>query len=536
MGACAMMQFDPTSATPVSGGFDPDSATPVTAPPTRNGPSRHRAPLAAQQANAPMNGFQRAISDFMAPVKSAAQQVANDAQPAIQATQQFFQAPSLQGYGNMVAQTAKSAMNPLHGLDVLNAVSSPVQGAINAATHPAADALFNSGLGFSKQVGVTRDPQTGNMMINPAATPDLQATHDALNNGVNLALLASSIKNPLDVKAPAMREVAQKHIIPSIDDLQAAKTAAYQQADNVGAIYHPDAVNNMVDSLTADLASKRLNPKLAPTSAGLLEEVQSLKDNPASFRDIEDMRQLVNQTVGPMSSDREKMYAGMIRDKLSEFMDNAGPQDMLAGDPVAQSQAINQARALNVAYKKSQSIQEALNRADLNAASSGSGGNIDNATRQRLKALLVNKRMYWTPEEEAALNAVVRGGPVQNLLRLVGKLSPEGNGLMMAGQVAAGAATHGASVPTALAGIGAKHAAEFMTGQKVRNLQQIVADASPYAQVSPPTITQMPVKQLPDLRAGPPLLSAVSDARQAGNLALPLPVAAEPPRKDKRRK
>ena len=99
--------------------------------------------------------------------------------------------------------------------------------------------------------------------------------------------------------------------------------------------------------------------------------------------------------------------------------------------------------------------------ADLRAASSGSGGNIDNATRQNVRRMLENGN-NWTPDETELLNQVVRGTPTQNAPRLAGKLSPSGIGLMAALDVGATATNPLFAFP-ALGGIVAKSAADRMT-------------------------------------------------------------------------
>lgn len=72
------------------------------------------------------------------------------------------------------------------------------------------------------------------------------------------------------------------------------------------------------------------------------------------------------------------------------------------------------------------------------------------------------------------MERVVKGGPVQNLARLLGKLSPQGNGLMLLLHGTGGIATGGATVPLAALGAGAKKLADQATPRNVDALLNAV--------------------------------------------------------------
>src|SRR5690606_33182631 len=82
--------------------------------------------------------------------------------------------------------------------------------------------------------------------------------------------------------------------------------------------------------------------------------------------------------------------------------------------------------------RKADMLEQAVENAKLQASSSGSGGNLDNAISQQIKSIIRHRSRGFTKDELAALHKVVAGGSVQNVLRLIGKLSPQGNGLMAA--------------------------------------------------------------------------------------------------------
>src|SRR5690606_29526572 len=132
------------------------------------------------------------------------------------------------------------------------------------------------------------------------------------------------------------------------------------------------------------------------------------------------------------------------------------------------------ARSIWTRMKKAETLDNALTKAERRAASTGSGGNADNAMRQNVRALLDNPRTSrgMSAAERKAAERVVRGTPVQNALRLAGKLSPAGNGLM-AGLGVGGAMVNPAYGIPSLVGLGAKAAADRMTVRNVEKLSQL---------------------------------------------------------------
>jgi hypothetical protein len=80
---------------------------------------------------------------------------------------------------------------------------------------------------------------------------------------------------------------------------------------------------------------------------------------------------------------------------------------------------------------------------------------------------------------------------VQNIARNVGKLSPEGNGLMQAFNLGSGVASGGASIPMTALGFGAKRLSDKMTNDSVSNLSRIIRNggtAPSKVQVTPSAI------------------------------------------------
>jgi hypothetical protein len=139
---------------------------------------------------------------------------------------------------------------------------------------------------------------------------------------------------------------------------------------------------------------------------------------------------------------------------------------------------------MNTRLRKTDTINEALEAAKLRAGSTGSGGNIDNATRQNLRRELQNGA-NWTADEKTALERVIMGTTGQNALRQVGKLSPQGSGLMTALGVGGAMANPILGIP-ALVGVGAKAAADRSTSRAVDDFVRLIAGGGNKSAVSAP--------------------------------------------------
>lgn len=153
-------------------------------------------------------------------------------------------------------------------------------------------------------------------------------------------------------------------------------------------------------------------------------------------------------------------------------MTSPAAAEVLTGNAKAAGDALKGAREVWARASKAERVADAVARAELRAASTGSGGNVDNAVRQSLRRILEKPRGF-TQAEQDALRKVVGGTAGQNALRLAGKLSPSGNGLMAALGIG-GTMVNPAVGALSLGGMAAKTVADGMTGANVRALDAVI--------------------------------------------------------------
>jgi hypothetical protein len=288
--------------------------------------------------------------------------------------------------------------------------------------------------------------------------------------------------------AGAARRVPATSAAPTIDQLRAQARAAYDAADRAGVVYTPNGVTRLGVDVVNDLANDAYLPSMQPKIKSVLDHLNEISQGNVTLKGIDTLRKAAGNAA--KSGDAtERMMASKIIDRIDEFVAKPQQGDILMGDAQAGADALQNARALYHRMSKADKIDAALENADLQSASTYSGGNIDNATRQKLRPMISRNNKQnrgWTPDEAAMLRKVVRGGGLtQNVLRRVGKLSPENGGLMAqlsllggGGGAVAGLGPLGFA-PSA-AGFVAKRAADAMTRSNVADLLDTVRRGQAY--------------------------------------------------------
>lgn len=259
--------------------------------------------------------------------------------------------------------------------------------------------------------------------------------------------------------------------VPDLTALKNAEKAAYDASEKAGVIIKPEGVQALSADIKTKLADFGYDPGLQPRIAPVLNRLDDLQNGNITLKGIHTLRKLAGNAA--ISQDKsERAAAGMVIDSIDNFMDNLGPQNVLVGDRLTGPKALKEAISLGRRVRKNETFMNAVNSAELRAASTGSGGNVENATRQNVRKLL-EKGKGFTGDEKAAMEELIRGTPGQNFLRLAGKLSPQGNGLMAALGVG-GAMVNPAFGVASLTGLGAKSLADRGVRQGVEALDVLI--------------------------------------------------------------
>lgn len=319
-----------------------------------------------------------------------------------------------------------------------------------------------------------------------ADTKDLASAGKAALIGGAIGGVASPLveKAVSGVTNAAGRLVQKAPQIPSKADLKAASQSAYDAADQAGLIVNRQGISNIASDIKTTLANEAYHPKNQPKLANFLGELERLQVGNAAggvnnigvtLRGLDTTRKML-RAARASADPEEKRMAAIATEKFDDYLQRLSPSEISAGDKGAAVKALNEARSLWSSYRKADLIDEAVANAQLAAGGSGSGGNIENAMRQALKGILKDKRKSaaFSDAEKAQMASVVTGTKGQNTLRLLGKLSPEGNGLMLAMHAIGGAATGGQSFALAGLGYGAKALADRGTRKSIEQLDKMI--------------------------------------------------------------
>lgn len=257
---------------------------------------------------------------------------------------------------------------------------------------------------------------------------------------------------------------------PTTNDLRKAADEAYGAADGAGLVVSQPRMSAAVDELLSVAKSSGIDRTIHPRATAALKRLEEAAGTTPSLKDLELLRRILKGAAASPEPD-ERRIANILIDKFDDVVNGLKPSDIQAGDILTATSELNKARDLWSRMRKTELIEGVVMKAKRRAASTGSGGNIDNALRQNIRALLDNPRRIrgFTSEERALMEAVVKGGPIQNVLRLLGKLSPHGNGLMAALGIG-GTAVNPALAIVPAVGAAAKFVADRGTPAKIQAL------------------------------------------------------------------
>lgn len=301
-----------------------------------------------------------------------------------------------------------------------------------------------------------------------------EGTEDRLNRAVSGAGLGAVTGGAAGaVGARLARRQADK-AVPTTDALRKQANAAYDMAEQAGVVVSQPSFNGLVDDITTAAKSAGIDRTIHPKATAALNRLDEARGTEPTLKEMDILRRVLKGAASSIEAD-ERRVARIMIDKLDDYIGSLTAKDVVSGNPEMAAKALSEARSLWGRMRKGEILQEAVEKAQRRAASTGSGGNEENAIRQNIRAILDNpkKARAFTPEEKKLMERVVGGAPLQNFARLVGKLSPQGNGLMAALGLGA-TVVNPLMVAAPAVGMVAKKLATGATGRNVDLLSRAV--------------------------------------------------------------
>lgn len=217
---------------------------------------------------------------------------------------------------------------------------------------------------------------------------------------------------------------------PALKNLKTQSQRLYKKADKINLVINKDKVQDFVDNLPDVLREEGYHPRIHSKTAVALDELGVSAADDLTLREAQNLRAIA-QAAQKSTEPEEQRMGGILVDMLDDFLESVSPDDVISGDPKLAANILSQARNLWGRYRKGETIEKLLQLAELNAPNfSGSGA--ENAIRTEFRNLakqLVRdprKAKLFTAAERKAIEKVAKGGPIANLLRMLGKFAPTG--------------------------------------------------------------------------------------------------------------
>ena len=243
---------------------------------------------------------------------------------------------------------------------------------------------------------------------------------------------------------------------PTLETLKRQRDLAYKQADEVENLFGAAEYDRFIQNASKRIENMGFDPDVDKQVQAAIKLATKKRGQVMTLKEMDKLRQGLWSRYNSGAPNEKPI----IRDIIDE-MDNMIESQLGA----SQNAALTAARVSHKQYKKAELLDEAFENAQRQAAATGSGGNVENLYRQAVTRIMKGKdARYFSPEELEVMDKFVRGDFTQNIARLFGKLSPSGNGLMMALNLGA-VATDPAFVLATIAGASSKAFAD----QRVKN-------------------------------------------------------------------
>lgn len=333
------------------------------------------------------------------------------------------------------------------------------------------------------------------------------AGEDGARERVKQGALGSVMGGALGAAAPAVGSVvrgraqsaanrAVSKVAPTSEELRSAGRAAYQSVDNAGIVFKKSALDDFYAGLSSELKTEGLDKTLHPKVNAVLTRFEEAAADPLQAPALTTMRKLINSAAGSVDPDERRL--GMImKDKFDDLVDNLSPDDVAEGFTENVADAFRTARESWSQMRKSEIIEEAIDKA------SNQASGLENGIRIQLRQILQNpkRRRGFTEDEIRVMEEIARGTLTSNTLRRLGRLSM-GSGVQtnvlggLGGSAAGGAVGSilggpvGAAIGTAgppAVGYAAQRGAERLADTKVRLLRALVASGGELPKIAPET-------------------------------------------------
>lgn len=228
--------------------------------------------------------------------------------------------------------------------------------------------------------------------------------------------LAGLITGVATGAASGMRPV-KRGAVPSAEELSARSQANYDILDKSGFELDAQQFASHMQKMAPKLRSSAgYDPRIMPKVDVALSNLTAA--TPKTVQELDTLRTIIG-TAAKSADASERKAAKQLLDEFDTYVTTAPPSAIVSGDKLAMN-AWKEARADYAKMKKSELITDVIEDAEL------AKGTKESSIASQLSALAKNdkKMRFFTADEQAAIREAAKGGKLQSVMNILGKLSP----------------------------------------------------------------------------------------------------------------
>lgn len=279
--------------------------------------------------------------------------------------------------------------------------------------------------------------------------------------------------------------------LPSNAAIKAKSSALFQQAENSGVGFGPQAIQGLGNIRPAMMGPNIAVPKMLPGSHDnairALQSVDNLASQPrANFSDIMTVRGNIQDFAdAAQKGSKDQAAALRILDAYDNWMERLDQTHLTNGNvtPAEAFKMWDQAKALWAQQAKTAIVERIVDQAKKKSADSFGNANLAGKLRKGFIDLTADERRFkwFSPAEKKAIEWASKGGNMGKTLAAVDALTPGASSVARAGK-SAGAIALGVAVPglapvlgtAAAVGTGARMARNIRSKSAAETVQNIV--------------------------------------------------------------
>lgn len=204
----------------------------------------------------------------------------------------------------------------------------------------------------------------------------------------------------------------------------------YQQMEQEGVFFSGQAADDLANRLenTLQQQAAQINRRDRAEVMQIIRDLRNRPYNELSFEELEALRSSLGNVgrspeTGKIVRNQANRLANVVQDDLDDFVANAGPAQVTAGDPQVAARAVEQARQQYQNARKGEILEQILAKTE---TSKGSRPKVEEL-QARLTPIVNDDRLMakFTEEERRILRSLQSGNAAETVLSGIGQLAPD---------------------------------------------------------------------------------------------------------------